>query len=54
MSEVLHIGIVQRRHRFVWICKKVLRLFILYVLKVIFILSFALWIEMNCCGTSEE
>jgi len=54
MSDVLHIEIVQRRHRFVWICKAVLRVFALNVLKVIFGFSLVVWIEMNCCGTSGE
>jgi len=54
MSEVLHVEIVQRRHRFVWICKKFLRFSTLYVLKVLFVLSLVVWIEMNCCDTSGE
>jgi len=54
MSDVLHIEIVQRQHRFVWICKKFLGFSTLYVLKVIFVLSLVVWIEMICCGTSGE
>jgi len=50
MSDVLHIEIVQRRHRFVWNCKMFLLFFTLYVLKVIFVVSLVVWIELNCCG----
>jgi len=54
MSDVLHIEIVQRRHRFVWNCKMFLRFFALYVLEVIFVFSLVVGIEMKRSSTSGE